>query len=98
MTQLSRSPLTLFLVPLTLFLFACDPTLPPLRGQIEIGRDPYAVFVGGGEHGDLYAVRADGGAPVQITFTNVAERRPSLSPDGTRLAFLRGASLTDSTL
>lgn len=82
----------------TLFLLACDPTLPPLRGQMEIGRDPYAVFMGGaGPNSDLYAVRPDGGPPVRITFTNVAELMPRLSPDGGGLAFLRGTSLTDST-
>jgi len=65
---------------------------------MEIGRDPYAVFVGGdGPNSDLYAVRPDGGPPVRITFTNVAELAPALSPDGAGLAFLRGASLRDST-
>lgn len=89
--------LTSHLLLLTL-LPACDPTLPPLRGQMEIGRDPYAVFVGGsGPNSDLYAVRPDGGPPVAITFTPVAELRPALSPDGGALAFLRGTSLDDST-
>ena len=94
-----RSLFTIFCAPLfTLFLVACDPTLPPLRGQMEIGRDPYAVFVGGGGlNSDLYAVRPDGGLPVRITFSNVAELAPALSPDGGGLAFLRGTSLTDST-
>jgi hypothetical protein len=65
---------------------------------MEIGRDPYAVFVGGdGPNSDLYAVRPDGGPPVRITFTNVAERAPALSPDGAELAFFRGASLRDAT-
>jgi hypothetical protein len=65
---------------------------------MEIGRDPYAVFVGGeGPNSDLYAVRPEGGPPVRITFTNVAELAPALSPDGGGLAFLRGTSLTDST-
>ena len=82
----------------TLFLVSCDPTLPPLRGQMEIGSDAYAVFVCGiGINSDLYAIRADGGQPVPITFTNVAELRPALSPDGGALAFLRGTSLRDST-
>lgn len=81
-----------------LLLTGCDPTLPPLRGQMEIGKDPYAVFVGGaGPNSDLYAVRPEGGPPVRITFTNVAELAPVLSPDGGALAFLRGTSLTDST-
>jgi hypothetical protein len=65
---------------------------------MEIGKDPYAVFVGGsGPNSDLYAVRPDGGNPIAITFTNVAELKPALSPDGGALAFLRGASLDDST-
>jgi hypothetical protein len=89
---------TLHLLPFTLFYGACDPTLPPLRGQMEIGSDAYAVFVGGaGSNSDLYAVRPGGGQPVAITFTTVAELRPALSPDGGALAFLRGASLRDST-
>jgi hypothetical protein len=91
-------PFTVYGSLFTLFLLACDPTLPPLRGQMEIGRDPYAVFVGGdGPNSDLYAVRPEGGPPVRITFTNVAERAPALSPDGAELAFLRGASLRDTT-
>jgi hypothetical protein len=65
---------------------------------MEIGSDPYAVLVGGrGTNTDLYAIRPDDGQPVAITFTNVAELRPALSPDGGALAFLRGASLRDST-
>jgi hypothetical protein len=78
---------------------ACSGTLPPLRGQMEVGRDAYAVFVGGTSRagGDLYAVRTDGGPPVQVTFTPVGEMRPALSPDGGMVAFLRGTSLRDST-
>jgi hypothetical protein len=65
---------------------------------MEIGRDPYAVFVGGsGPNSDLFAIRPDGGQPIPITFSNVAELRPALSPGGGGLAFLRGASLYDST-
>ncbi len=93
------APLTAYRLPLTLFLLtACDATLPPLRGQMEVGHDPYAVFVGGSSRAsDLYAIRPDGGKPVAITFTNVAEQKPALSPDGGALAFLRSASLNDST-
>ncbi|HYF40358.1 MAG TPA: hypothetical protein VD930_11760 [Gemmatimonadales bacterium] len=73
-------------------------TLPPLRDKIDVGRESYAVFVGGsGMSGDLYAVRASGGPVYQITFTTVAELRPALAPNGTDLAFLRGLSLRDST-
>src|SRR5204863_9272463 len=67
-----------------LALLACEGTLPPLRGQMEVGRDAYAVVVAGKgiAGGDLYAVRTEGGVAVPITFTNVGEMRPALSPDG----------------
>jgi hypothetical protein len=92
----ARSPLTLVLVPLTL-LISCG-TLPPLRGKIEVGREPFAIFVGGdGSRADLYAVSADGGPAIPITFTPVAEVGPALAPSGTDVAFLRGGSLRDST-
>jgi hypothetical protein len=81
-----------------LLLTACDATLPPLRGKAEIGRDAYAVFVGGsGLSSDLYAVRGDGGPAVPLTYTPVAELAPALAPDGGMVAFLRGRSLRDST-
>jgi hypothetical protein len=81
----------------SLLLLACG-TLPPLRDKIDVGRESYAVFVGGsGLSGDLYAVRANGGPVYQITFTTVAELRPALAPNGTDVAFLRGLSLRDST-
>ena len=82
-----------------LTLAACGGTLPPLRGQMEVGRDAYAVFVGGTglAGGDLYAVRTEGGPVIPITFSSVGEMRPSLSPDGSMVAYLRGASLRDST-
>jgi hypothetical protein len=80
-----------------LIVVACG-TLPPLRGKIEVGRETYAIFVGGsGMSGDLYAVRGQGGPVFPITFTPVAELRPALAPDGASVAFLRGVSLRDST-
>jgi hypothetical protein len=92
-------------VPLTLFLFTCYlslltacGTLPPLRGKIDVGKERYAVLVGGtGMNADLYAVRSEGGPVYPITFTPVAELAPALSPNGADLAFLRGRSLRDST-
>ena len=92
------SPLTLVLVPLTLILALACGTLPPLRGKVDVGREPYVVLVGGtGMNADLYAVRAEGGPVYPITFTAVAELGPALSPNGSDLAFLRGRSLRDST-
>ena len=79
-------------------LTACDPTLPPLRGKAEVGRDAYAVFVGGSAlSSDLYAVRGDGGPAIPLTYTPVAELAPALAPDGGTVAFLRARSLRDST-
>jgi len=78
---------------------ACSGTLPPLRGQIEVGNDSYAIVAAGSNaaSGDLYAVRAEGGPVVPITFSSVGEMRPTLSPDGRRLAFLRGRLVGDTT-
>lgn len=65
-------------------------SLPPLRGRAEVGTDPYGVFVADAQGGsDLYAVLADGGPPIQLTFSAVDERGPVLSPDGAMVAFLR---------
>lgn len=66
---------------------------------MEIGRDPYAVFVGEGSGGsDLYAVRPGGGVTIALTFTPVAESGPALSPDGATLAFIRTAADAPSTV
>jgi hypothetical protein len=97
MTVFAR-PLTAYLLPLTLLVVTACGTLPPLRGKIDVGRESYAVFVGGsGMNGDLYAVRANGGPAYPLTFSTVSELRPALSPGGTEVAFLRGLSLRDST-
>ena len=82
-----------------LALAGCQGALPPLRDEIEPGTDPYVVFVGGTARagGDLYAVPAAGGPALQITYSAVGEMRPALAPDGGAVAFLRGASLRDST-
>jgi hypothetical protein len=79
-------------------LAACERGFLPLGGQFEIGRDPMVIFVGGDAPagGDLYALQADGGGAIPITFSVVGEMRPALSPDGGQVAFLRGGTLTDS--
>jgi hypothetical protein len=94
----TTDPFTVCCSLFTLFTATACGTLPPLRDKIDVGRESFAVFVGGsGMSGDLYAVRANGGPVYQITFTTVAELRPALAPNGTDLAFLRGASPRDST-
>jgi len=81
-----------------LVLAACERGFLPLGGRFEIGRDPMVIFVGGDAPagGDLYALQADGGGAVPITFSVVGEMRPSLSPGGGQVAFLRGGTLTDT--
>ena len=77
-------------LPLLLLVCAGSCTLPPLRGELEVGKDAYAVFVGEGSGGtDLFAIRANGGVPIALTFSPVSESAPALSPDGGMLAFLR---------
>jgi hypothetical protein len=80
-------------------LAGCGGSLPPLRGQIEVGTDPFVIFVGGTSRagGDLYAVPGSGGAAIPVTFSAVGEMRPALAPDGAAVAFLRGGTLRDST-
>ena len=86
-------------VGLAAFALGCGGSLPPLRGHIEVGTDPFVVFVGGSSRagGDLYAVPATGGAAIPVTFSAVGEMRPALAPNGGAVAFLRGGSLRDST-
>jgi hypothetical protein len=92
------NPFTVHCSLFALLLLGCDGALPPLRGKAEVGRDPYAVFVGGSRlSSDLYAVRGDGGSAIPLTYTPVAELAPAMAPDGGTVAFLRGRSIRDST-
>ena len=65
---------------------------------MEVGRDPYLVFVADAPdgRGDLFAARPDGHDVVQISFSPVDERAPALTPDGGVLAFLRAAAPADT--
>jgi hypothetical protein len=73
---------------------ACEGTLPPLRRLGEVGRDPVVLFVGGERgQGDLFAASTSGGEVIQLTFSPVPESRPSLSPEGGAVAFLRDSTV-----
>lgn len=97
MTRLARCYLTGLL--LLGAAGGCRGTLSPLSNRIEVGKEPYVVFVADGEEGvgDLFAGGTAGGVAYQITFTRVDERAPALSPDGITLAFLRTRAPGDTT-
>ncbi len=81
---------------LLLLVLSAACTLPPLRGRVEIGSDPYAVVVAEGSGGtDLYAVHGRTGETIALTFSPVRELAPALSPDGGAVAFLREAPAGD---
>jgi hypothetical protein len=88
----------LFALAASLVLAACEQGFLPLGGRFEIGRDPMVIFVGGEATGggDLYALQADGGAAIPVTFSVVGEMRPALAPDGGQVAFLRAGTLSDT--
>lgn len=83
---------------LALLLTGCRGTLSPLSNKLDIGTEPYVVFVADGEDGlgDLFASTPQGGPAFQTTFTRVDERTPALAADGIRLAFLRTRAPGDS--
>jgi len=80
----------------TLNAAAVDPTQPD-RMQWEnrrVDESPVQWFASGerllvAAQGDLFLVNAAGGKWKQLTKTATAERDPKLSPDGTRVAFLK---------
>jgi hypothetical protein len=74
-----------------LLLGGCRGSLSPLSNKIEVGKDPYMVFVADGEGGvgDLFASPLQGETQFQVTFSRVDERLPALSPDGSMVIFVR---------
>lgn len=82
-----------------LTLTACRVSMSPLQNRLAPGEEPFAVFVATGEagQGDLFAVRAAGGATFPITYTRVREMAPALSPTGTDLAFIRETVAGDAS-
>ncbi len=70
-------------------LFGCR--VSPLTNQIEVGTEPFVIFVGEGAEGqtDLFAGSAAGGEMTRITFSRPPESVPALNPTGDVVAFLR---------
>ncbi len=66
----------------------------PLTNKVEVGDEAFVVAVGEGPDGsvDLFAAPAEGGRFYQLTFNPLVESNPTVSPSGTRLAFLRQAA------
>lgn len=73
--------------------------MSPVQNRLAPGEEPFAVFTATGEGGvgDLFAVRAEGGATFPITYTRVREMAPALSPTGTALAFIREGVRDDTS-
>jgi hypothetical protein len=65
--------------------------ISPVGHRINLGQEPFVVFVGTGVdgHTDLFAARAGGDDAVQFTFTSLVESSPRVRPDGEVVAFLR---------
>jgi hypothetical protein len=72
--------------------------MSPVQNRLAPGQEPFAIFVATGEAGvgDLFAVKAEGGATFPITYTRVDESAPALSPNGTEVAFIREGVRGDS--
>jgi len=87
------------LVATTLATVLASCALTPLSHRINVGEEPFLVFVGEGadRHTDLFAVQAGGGAVIQLTFTPQVEWHPRLAPDGKSLAFLRARDSLPTT-
>jgi hypothetical protein len=85
-------PLAAYLLPLT----GCAVT--PLSNRIQVGEEAFVLGIGEGSDSmtDLYAAPAAGGTFVRLTFTRAEERLPRLSPEGTRVAFLRRDGTRDA--
>jgi hypothetical protein len=66
-------------------------SVTPLTNKIKVGEEPFVIGVGEGSDNltDLYAALALGGNFYRVTFNRGEERLPRLSPEGTRVVFLR---------
>ena len=72
-----------------LSLTACS--LSPMHNRIDVGEEPFALFVAEDRHGqtDLFAILPGGGEVTRVTFTSLVEHAPRLSGRGEVVAFLR---------
>jgi hypothetical protein len=72
-------------------LFSGCRGVSPLGQRITVGTDPFAVVVGEGpdRQTDLFALDAEGGEVMRLTFTRAREAGLALHPAGTVVAFLR---------
>jgi hypothetical protein len=68
---------------------ACS--ISPLQGRIDVGEEPFVVFVAEGSDGktDLFASLPGGGEVSRLTFTDLAETSPRVTRDGGLVVFLR---------
>jgi hypothetical protein len=84
--RLVRGPLS---AAASLVIAGCE--LSPLANKIPIGEVPIVVLIGddAGGQADLYAVPAEGGQVVRLTFTRLQEYAPAFHPSGGALAYLR---------
>jgi hypothetical protein len=77
-----------------LLLAAC--TLSPLQSRVDVGEDPFVLFLAEGTNGDtdLFVVEPGGGRVTRVTFTPLVEMSPRLSRQGGMVAFIRAADTT----
>ncbi|HEY4100671.1 MAG TPA: hypothetical protein VGM20_07320 [Gemmatimonadales bacterium] len=87
--RVGRSDRGLLAAAMALLVAGCS--FSPLAHRINVGQDPFVVFVGEGidHHTDLFAAPAGGGEVAQVTFTALVERHPQLSSSGSVVAFIR---------
>ena len=66
-------------------------SISPLQGRIDVGEEPFVVFVAEGTDGktDLFASLPGGGEVSRLTFTELAETSPRVTREGGLVVFLR---------
>lgn len=76
-------------------LAACS--ISPLQGRIDVGEEPFVVFVAEGAEGrtDLFASLPGGGEVSRLTFTELVESSPRITREGGLVVFLRVHSPSD---